>query len=572
MVALDSLDHLVHRRSLGALVLLLGALQTFLAKAATLEAVDFGAIAGAQQDSASGLQRAIDAASAGDTVHLGTGVYALSKTVILRSGVALAGDGTDRSQIVVEAGSNPDVLFHGDGVVGASISDLDFDLAQGASTRLLSLVASQRVIVSRIRVRNMSANTESISLIADDLDCVVQDSEFLGMGVGTEWGAAARASWRSLRTQFLRNHVTGAGRGGFFANDGSTDTVIKGNSVRGGFLDLEVWNGCDRSVIEDNDVDAWISVASNFVAARRNRVHGTSVPGIGMEYVSAHHGVLNANDVAGGDLGFSVDGAQHGLLLNNHVKGATKFAIQGYGVSRPGYLDDVENYLHDNVWEGSSNRGLMLNQGADRWTVDGDAISGMSEAAIYVYQSQALSLKDCRVFDNPGSPLVLNADSPDISISASQFYGNGSAGPPQSDGTAAMTPPAVGLSLSAFGGAAPFTVLFDAGGSEGASALLWDFDDGPPSDSASGTHTYVDPGDYRVSLVVWSAIGVADLEQVDVHVVAPELSVDNVPVAPRPFVQGTSLCAAAPGTSDLLFFVGFSWAWIGARVRRKRGR
>jgi PKD repeat protein len=36
---------------------------------------------------------------------------------------------------------------------------------------------------------------------------------------------------------------------------------------------------------------------------------------------------------------------------------------------------------------------------------------------------------------------------------------------------------------------------------------LWDFGDGPPSNASNPVHTYVKPGIYRVTLVVWDTAG-----------------------------------------------------------------
>jgi Right handed beta helix region len=87
-------------------------------------------------------------------------------------------------------------------------------------------------------------------------ECTIADNAFRNIGVTSEWGGGIRLSWGSSRNRILRNVIDNTGRGGIFANDGSSDLIISSNKVnRSGRkaekLGIEIWRNCDRVVIED---------------------------------------------------------------------------------------------------------------------------------------------------------------------------------------------------------------------------------------------------------------------------------------------------------------------------------
>ena len=107
------------------------------------------------------------------------------------------------------------------------------------------------------------------------------------------------------------NRIDRTGRGGIFC-DGAAELVVRRNRVTGSGgegLGIELWGECPRSVIEDNDVDHWISVdGGERTAVRRNRVHASdgTLKGCGIEII-ARDVVVTDNVVDGGAMtGLSV--------------------------------------------------------------------------------------------------------------------------------------------------------------------------------------------------------------------------------------------------------------------------
>lgn len=129
----------------------------------------------------------------------------------------------------------------------------------------------------------------------------------IGLDVPTPAGATAagiRMSWGSNNNTLQGNYVTNVARDGIAGDDWSSGLVILKNKVSGtgesipeaGYnqipLGIELYVGCNASVIEDNQVDHWISVGEDsHTAVRRNTVtngwdsNGSQVMGqIGLEF------------------------------------------------------------------------------------------------------------------------------------------------------------------------------------------------------------------------------------------------------------------------------------------------
>jgi len=87
------------------------------------------------------------------------------------------------------------------------------------------------------------------------------------------WGAGIRLGHGSSRNRVEDNAISNTGRGGILCNDGSTDLVIRNNTVGGSGgegLGIELWGGCHRSLVEDNQIDHWLSLdLSDYCAVRR---------------------------------------------------------------------------------------------------------------------------------------------------------------------------------------------------------------------------------------------------------------------------------------------------------------
>ena len=123
-----------------------------------------------------------------------------------------------------------------------------------------------------------------------------------------------RCSWGSSKNSIQNNTISNVGRDGIAGDHYSTDLTIKYNTISGtgrcssdcAALAVEIIIGSDRTVVDKNTVDHWISIGqSSRVAVRNNTVvNGTTavVGDIGLEFAAGNlaaltDGVFTANTV-----------------------------------------------------------------------------------------------------------------------------------------------------------------------------------------------------------------------------------------------------------------------------------
>ena len=170
---------------------------------------------------------------------------------------------------------------------------------------------------------------------------IIQNDTLTNLGTAGNWGAGIRLGQGSSFNQEFSNTISTTGRGGILCDDNSTDLTIKGNTVTGSGgtgLGIELQDGCDRAVIEDNHIDHWLSIDnSSGLAVRRNVISDTS--GVykytGLELVDAHDDIFTDNTVNGGQqLGISISGPNPKTRIfwaRNTIKSASTWGIQIQG-------------------------------------------------------------------------------------------------------------------------------------------------------------------------------------------------------------------------------------------------
>jgi hypothetical protein len=291
--------------------------------AAVRDVINFGATPNDATDDAAAIQKALDAAAEGDTVSLPRGTLLVNRTLRAKSGVRIQGAAADLT------------IFKFNGVTQADF----FDLSGTRKVELSGFTlegnhnpnAHHGIFghgggghwIHHLTIQNLGSlnGPLGIHFTGDGktgrngvTGCVIADNAIRNIGLDSPWGGGIRLSWGSSSNVILRNVVDHTGRGGIFANDSCTDLVISSNRVtRSGRkaekLGLEIWGGCDRVVMEDNQVDHWLSIGGGrWVAARRNSVCDTSgdIAFIGIEVI-AQDVVVTDNLVEGGQqIGVSV--------------------------------------------------------------------------------------------------------------------------------------------------------------------------------------------------------------------------------------------------------------------------
>jgi hypothetical protein len=355
-------------------------------------------------------------------------------------------------------------------------------------------------------------------------DCVIADNTIRNIGLTSEWGGGIRLSWGSSRNQVLRNVVDNTGRGGIFADNGSMDLIIRSNTVsRSGRKDsklgIEIWEACDRSVIEDNHLDHWLSISGcSQVAARRNTISDTTgdIGFLGLEVI-ARDVVVTDNRVDGGQqIGISVSNDaynQRQYCAHNLVQNMVQWGTQLQGDKTGArmlyfYKNQFLTTQRGNpaaIYPGADGRGFRFNGNCQQVTLDGNEISrnsaeglelgGAGLDQISIINNLICSNAFAAVAGNPGK---------DLEWTNNTVAGNGkdtqlvSRGFPKVKPTAHFIVP----HETPAGMAVRFANRSTAPDG-GIGHVLWDFGEGVPSTLLDGTHTYSRAGTYRVTLVVW---------------------------------------------------------------------
>ena len=536
------------------------------------------------------IQGAINSSAAGDTVHLNAGTFNISSPIVAKTGVAIEGAGRLNTTVVKTGGGT---IIDLNARSNVQIADLTL---HGSDTALYGIDGSNGSghYIHDSGITSLGANANGIrfsgaggTYTSGVTDSRIVNNQFSNIGVGSVWGAGVRMAWGSSRNQVIGNTIANAGRGGIFGNDGSTDLVIRNNTVTGSGsggtgLGIEIWRNCHRSVIENNNVDQWLSVdSSDQVAVRNNTVTGGF---IGLEMGTAgSDNIFSGNTVTGAATGISMSNAgtkQRMLFANNTISSSTQWGaqiaggdgnptieklyfykntIQGTGGTFPSagtglrfncdYVTAIQNITLDrNTLRNNNGFGFVLGTwpGHNKFrnlrvvnnTIGNNhelAVSGSFGALDWLLQ-QTGSFAGAAAADNNRNPVN------ELSWSGNTLTNNGTgytSSPPwpsdrqnannhwTSTGTflAPGNMPSVSInapSQAIVGEPVQFSLTYTPGASP-LGNVLWDLGDGLPAMTSSTSFTYLNPGVYDVGLVVWDTGGRGVLATGSVSVVtSPE--------------------------------------------------
>ncbi|MBM7563624.1 NPCBM/NEW2 domain-containing protein [Paenibacillus sacheonensis] len=506
---------------------------------ASISVASYGANGADTLDDRAGIQAAIDAAQAGDTVLLPKGTYVLSGTVNGKSGVTIKGENRDGT-IVKYAGSTDTFMFKFLNASNAAIKNMTLD--GNNSSILMSGAVSEGGsgnVMSGLKVKDFVASEGfgPHALLGDHTDhLTVSDNVITNIGVQSIWGAGVRVGWNSTNAVIERNVIADTGRGGIFLNDGSSGAIVRNNRITGSGkkengLSIELHTNTDNSIIEDNDVDHWISaVRSKTIAVRRNTVHATdgSVGAIGLE-IMADNTVTTDNVVDGGQqVGIQQSpGPGHQLWGYNVVKNLVMWGmqLQGAGASETEqfqyfYKNSFMNTQLGNpkaAYPGYEGNGIRIHGNSQNLTFDSNLISGNGRKAIELTGAPGV---DKLIFTNNlfygNKDVTMDpypTDAKDLEWSGNLVYKNGDNAQPASRGFANAKPKADFTIPLLVREGEPVTFNSTSTDNGSIATYLWDFGTGLPSASPKPTFVYDQAGIYRVTLVVWDNEGRAGLKE-----------------------------------------------------------
>ncbi len=478
---------------------------------------------------------AIGKASAGDTVRLPAGTFRLTEAISLKSGIKLLGAGQDKTRLVYR-GQKPSVLLRFVGCEHVEVAHFALD---GESNPLvvqgIGGGRSRRLRIHHVTIRNL-VKTDAFgphgiyfsgknpTMENGVTDSEISDCVFENIGVGAKFGGGIRLAWGSARNRLLRNTVRNTGRGGIFG-DHSPELVIQKNKVSGSGgagMGIEVWGGCPRSVIEDNIVDHWISVDSSDQSAVRRNVIGAddgTLKGYGIEVI-ARDVVVTGNVInRGARIGLSVSNKP---VKNNVFWGynSVRDCIQ-WGAQLQGDAGGIAmHYFYRCVFEktvrGDPRARYKRNDGHGFRTNGNCSHLVLEECEVrnnggYGLQLGGrgvdfISLVRCNIKNNGMAAVVGPADCTALEFVDCAILGNRSNTREESKPFPAPAPKADFVVPDVIRPGQPAKFRCTSVAAEGEIAeRLWDFDHGIPQSTAQPQHTYDEPGDYRVTLIVWDS-------------------------------------------------------------------
>ncbi|RED63239.1 NPCBM/NEW2 domain-containing protein [Cohnella lupini] len=525
--------------------------------AANISVADYGANGTDALDDRAAIQAAIDAASAGDKVLIPNGTYYLGGTVKGKTGVTI--QGASRDNTIVKYSDNPETyMFYFHDVTNATIKNMTLD--GNNSLLAMSAVVSEgggHNSMSGLKVKDFAAvegfGPHALYVIGSE-NVKISDNNISNIGIGSIWGAGVRAGWDSKNVTVERNVISNTGRGGILVNDGSSGAIVRSNKITGTGLkehglSIELHTNTDNSIIEDNEVDFWISaVRSKNIAVRRNVVHPTDgrVGSIGLE-IMADNAVTTDNVVDGGQqVGIQQSpGTGHQLWGYNVVKNMVMWGMQLQGAGS-GEIEQFQYFYKNSftntqlgnpkaAYPGYEGNAVRIHGDSQNLSFDSNLIVNNGRKAIEITGATGvdrLSFTNNIIYGNKDvtmDPYPTAAQH--LEWSGNLVYRNGNNAQPVSRGFSNPKPKAGFTNPLLVRVGEPVTFVSTSTDNGTIVNYLWDFGAGLPSASSKPTYVYDKAGIYRVTLVVWDNEGRSDLKE-KIILVSPGLPDTKKPNVP----------------------------------------
>ncbi len=493
---------------------------------------------------------AIGQSQPGDEVRLPEGTYSITETITPKSGTHLVGAGQAET-VLRFAGNEPGPMVFLTGCEDVEVAHLTLDGAGSPLARQgVYATDCRRLNVHHITVCDLAKgegfgphgihfNGHNPTRERGVTDSVIADCTIENIGLGASFGCGIRVSWGSSRNHILRNTIHGTGRGGIFGDNGSNELVIRDNRVTGSGgegLGIEVWGGCDRCLIEDNSIDHWLSIGGcDWCSVRRNVISEKTgvTKSYGLEIIGSYNIVTDNLVDQGQGIGISVSSRQpkeYVFYRDNTIKGCYHWGAQLQGEEggiayhyfyRCKFLETLVG--HPSVkYKGGEGNGFRTNGRVKHMVLEECEMRDNQRFGVQLGGPDVdfLTFIRCVIQGNKGAAVVGPGEYSALDWVDCTVEGNA-----RDD-----LPP-----RKAFAGPAPVAdfeaptevpigdeVTFTNRSGEVATAF-WDLGDGIPMVGEQVTHTYLRPGQYRVTLIVWDHDGRGDRAEKTVRVIREEL-------------------------------------------------
>ncbi len=483
------------------------------------------------------IQSAIDEAAKGDTILVPAGEFVIDAAVSLKPGICLKGAGQDKS-VLRFVGETKSSMLSVSGCEDTEVCHLTLD--GGMSTNVTQGITgsnARRLHIHHVTIRDigdtktfgphgMLFSGNNPSKEGGVTDSVIAHCRIENIGVNQKYGGGIRFAWGSSRNRVEHTTIDRTGRGGIFADNGSTDITIRSNTITGSGgtgLGIEVWGACDRSIIEDNRVDHWISIGSaDYCAVRRNTIGDDSedykfcgIEGIGT------YGVYTDNVISGGaSVGLSVSAPrakEYVFWGRNTVSGCNQWGAQFQG-DKGGIS---YHYLHACVFKemplgrgkvkypGSEGHGFRIVGNTNHLVLEDCEFRGNSRHGLEIMGANVDDLRfvGCTITNNKSRGVSYSGTYEGLDWEDCTVTGNANDTLPPAKPSS--PPPSAAFDVAGEAKAGSLSRFTDKSQapSGAIAAVLWDFDDGIPCAERNASHTYSKAGSYRVTLIVWDEAG-----------------------------------------------------------------
>lgn len=480
------------------------------------------------------IKAATEAAKPGDEVRLPAGTYTLTEAISPKSGTSLIGAGQEQT-IITFSGDKASLMIGLSSVEDVAIADLTLD-GQGSPLAAGGIGAtnSRRLTIQRVTVRNLVKsgfgphgihfNGNNPTREGGVTDSLIEGCTIENIAPDQPFGGGIRCSWGSSRNRIINNQIHNTGRGGIFGDNGSTDLIIRGNTVTGSQgekLGIEVWGDCDRCVVEDNVIDHWLSIGGcDWCAVRRNTV-SCKEPDcfgfIGIEAIGSYL-IFTGNVVDDGQvIGLSVSNInrkQYHFYGDNVFSKCSQWSaqLQGEASGCRDYYFSRCKLINTTVgrgkviYPGDDGNGFRMNGNCRGFTLEDCDIADNGRNGIQITTpggGDFLRFLGCRITGNKGAAIVHGGGFTGLTWDNCTVSGNAK------DDLPAPCPmpqgPTAGFSASAEARVGQ-VVQFRSTAQAGAAALkkiMWDLGDGVPATGTAVRHSFPAPGDCAVTQIVW---------------------------------------------------------------------
>ena len=455
------------------------------------------------------LGKAINDAKAGSLLVLPAGEYYISDRIKLRSNIVITGSGMDKTLLTVTR-NGMFSAFWADGKESITLGNFAVNGANMSMKTVIDLENCTSITIDALAIHDLNGKDSSIAIhFQGTTDSTIKNCVFRNISVASEWGCAVRLSHKSSRNKVVDNKISDTGRGGILCDNDSTHLTLSGNTISGSgktaeALGIEIWGGCDYSIIEDNVIDHWLSIdRSSYSAVRRNIISDKTgtVKFLGLEVVGSTDVICTDNLIDHGQyIGLSASNTEpkdYTYWGNNQVYGCQQWGAQfqgeeGYARHQYFYnLTIADTYKdRDPIYPNDAGAGFRFNDNCEYFMFEGGRIADNATLGIQLLGHVEHVYFLDTVFEN-------NPEQKESVLAARRV--------------SLDKLPVVNFTCETnIKAGEPVSFINKSDGKTGdIEHVLWDFGAGLPSSDFDSTYTYEKAGTYTVSLIVWNTAGYA---------------------------------------------------------------